>query len=183
MRPPSESEREFVAIELLRARGAGEMAHPGGTVLAHLRRVHTTLQRWGAGPTLGLAGLCHAWYGTDGFAETLGDVSHREELATAIGPDAERLVYLYAGCDRHFTYPRLSDRSGLFRDRFTGAEFSPTPSQRRDCAELTAANELDIMQTSAALRVQHGADLHALFTNWRKLLSDPAWLAVHTELT
>src|SRR5262245_36232371 len=88
------------AIALLTERGARELPHPGGTLLAHLRRVHDVLAGWGARPVLRLAGLCHAFYGTDGFATALGELSRRDELAAVIGEDAERLVYLYASCDR-----------------------------------------------------------------------------------
>src|SRR4029079_13032326 len=58
----------MIAIEeFLIARGAAELRHPGGTLLAHLRRTHDTLAGWGARPALRLAGLAHATYGTDGF--------------------------------------------------------------------------------------------------------------------
>lgn len=51
----------------LRELGAEDIPHPGGTLLAHLRRVRTRLASWDARPALQLAGLCHAFYGTDGF--------------------------------------------------------------------------------------------------------------------
>jgi hypothetical protein len=129
-----------------------------------------------------LAGLCHAYYGTDGFPAALGDTAHREELAAIIGEEAERLVYFYASCDRRFSYPHLGEPEGRFKDRFTGTVLiSPLPL-RRDFAELTAANELDIMQVNSGLRAQHGPGLLGLFTSWRKLLSDPAWQAVQITL-
>ncbi len=36
------------------------MAHPGGTLLEHLRRVAALLRSWGADPAVEVAGLCHA---------------------------------------------------------------------------------------------------------------------------
>jgi hypothetical protein len=93
------------AAELLASRGAAGIPHPGGTLLAHLERVHALLAQWGARPALRRAGLCHAFYGTDGFAVALGDPSRRDELASMVGEEAERLVYLYASCDRGFSYP------------------------------------------------------------------------------
>src|SRR6266536_5963922 len=94
--------------------------------------------------SLRLAGLCHAWYGTDGFQPALGDPHRREELAAITGAEAERLVYVYARCDRRFSYPHLAKRAGPFKDRFTGTVHRPPLRLRRDFAELTAANELDI---------------------------------------
>ncbi|MGH3256429.1 MAG: DUF6817 domain-containing protein [Streptosporangiaceae bacterium] len=169
-------------IESLASRGANEMPHRGGTLLAHLKRVHALLTQWGTTPVVQLAGLCHAYYGTDGFPTTLGDVAQREELAAIIGEEAERLVYFYASCDRRFSYPHLGEPEGPFKDRFTGTVTVPPLPLRRDFAELTAANELDIMQVNSGLRAQYGPGLLRLLTSWRKLLSDPAWRAVQMTL-
>jgi hypothetical protein len=166
----------------LASRGAAGIAHPGGTLLAHLERVGALLGRWGARPAVRSAGLCHAWYGTDGFDAVLGDPTFRNELAALIGGDAEQLVYFYASCDRRFSYPQLAQRAGLFRDRFTGATLCPAPAMRRDFAELTAANELDIAAINPHTRAKHGAQLLELFTAWKDLLSLPAWQAVQTSL-
>jgi hypothetical protein len=168
------------AAELLASRGAAEIPHPGGTLLAHLERVHALLAQWGARPALRLAGLCHAFYGTDGFAVALGDQARRDELAAIAGEEAERLVYLYASCDRGFSYPHLAAPAGPFKDRFTGTVLRPPLSLRRDFAELTLANELDIAAVNPDLRVHAGPALLRLFTSWRSLLSQPAWQSVQT---
>jgi hypothetical protein len=112
----------------------------------------------------------------------LGEPASRGELAGVIGEEAERLVYFYASCDRHFSYPHLAEPAGAFRDRFTGTVLSPPLAMRRDFAELTAANELDIAAVNPDLRAQHGRALLRLFTSWRSLLSDPAWHAVQTTI-
>ncbi len=167
----------------LAARGAARIPHPGGTLLAHLERVGTLLGQWGTRPAMRLAGLCHAWYGTDGFGTALGDPVHRDELAAIIGEEAEQLVYFYASCDRRFSYPHLAQPEGPFRDRFTGTLLRPPVALRRDFAELTAANELDIARVNPGLRAKYGAALLDLFTPWRDLLSNPAWQAVQATLT
>ncbi|MFE0461643.1 DUF6817 domain-containing protein [Kitasatospora sp. NPDC058965] len=163
------------ALELLRAAGAATMEHPGGTLLAHLRRVAALLADWGGRPALVCAGLCHACYGTDGFATALLPLDRRDELVRAIGADAEALVHFYASCDRRASYPALTADEPGFTDRFTGTRFRPTAQQLRDFAELTAANELDIAAVSPELRERYGPALLGLFTRWRPLLSDPAW--------
>lgn len=85
-------------------------------------------------------------------------------------------------CDRAFSYPHLADVQGPFKDRCTGTVSRPSWELRRDFAELTAANELDIVGVNPVLRVQLGPDLLALFTSWKPLLSDAAWQAVQANL-
>ncbi|MFJ9560210.1 DUF6817 domain-containing protein [Streptomyces fuscichromogenes] len=170
------------AVALLRTLGAAEIAHPGGTLLAHLQRVHDQLAAWGARPALRLAGLCHACYGTDGFPAALLPLDRRTELAALIGTEAEAIVYLYASCDRKATYPALANPEAAFHDRFTGGTRVPGLTLRRDFAELSAANELDLARIDPSFREQWGSALLALFTRLRPLLSRPARLTCHTVL-
>ncbi|RJL27273.1 hypothetical protein D5H75_25540 [Bailinhaonella thermotolerans] len=163
------------------ARGAEETPHPGGTLLGHLRRVAALLGRWGAPPAVRLAGLAHAWYGTDGFPVALGDPARRGELAEAAGEEAESLVYLYGACDRAFTYPRLTG-DGAVRDRFTGGVLRPGPRDLRALAEITVANELDLAAADPAFRAEHGPALRALFTSWARLLTPQARRAARDAL-
>jgi hypothetical protein len=184
IREPEQRQEPALAgvLAALASRGAATIAHPGGTLLAHLERVDALLGQWGARQVLRSAGLCHAWYGTDGFDPALGKPAVRGELAALIGVDAEQLVYFYASCDRRFTYPQLAHRAGLFRDRFSGTVLCPPLAMRRDFAELTAANELDIAGVNPRSRASYGAQLLDLFTSWRDLLSVPAWRAVQASL-
>jgi hypothetical protein len=166
------------ARELLVAKGARAIRHPGGTLLEHLLRVHALLEAWGARPALALAGLCHAYYGTDGFATALGGTGRRGELREVIGAEAEEIVYLYCGCDRAATYPTLDRPDGLFADRFAGTAHPISPERRRDFAELTVANELDVLGAVRDLDPAMATGLLDLFSSWRTLLTDPAAKAV-----
>ncbi|THA51391.1 DUF6817 domain-containing protein [Streptomyces sp. A1136] len=177
-RPPAVEQ----ALALLREFGAEDIAHPGGTLLAHLHRVQARLAAWNARPVLRLAGLCHAFYGTDGFPTPLLPPDRREDLAAVIGDEAEAIVYLYASCDRKATYPLLGRPDAVFHDRFTGRAVDPGPQPRRDFAELSAANELDIAHFDAAFRARWGSDLLGLFTRLRDLLSAEAWRDCRTVL-
>ncbi|MET9959981.1 DUF6817 domain-containing protein [Streptomyces sp. NPDC006326] len=170
------------AVALLKELGAESIAHPGGTLLAHLLRVQARLARWQARPALQLAGLCHAFYGTDGFPTVLLPPDRREDLATVIGAEAEAIVYLYASCDRKATYPALDQAAAAFHDRFTGRSGVPAPQGRRDFAELSAANELDLAHIDPVFRATWGRDLLALFTRCRDLLSPHARLDCRTVL-
>ncbi|MFF4364663.1 DUF6817 domain-containing protein [Streptomyces sp. NPDC001594] len=165
------------AITLLKELGAETAKHSGGTLLTHLLRVEAMLAEWGARPALQTAALCHAFYGTDGLPLVLLELSERDRLAAAIGREAEELVYFYASCDRKASYPSLAAPEGepvTFRDRFTGEEFTPSLRQRRDFAELTVANELDLAKVNESFRERNGAGLLQLFTRWAPLLSEAA---------
>ncbi|WP_191971592.1 DUF6817 domain-containing protein [Streptomyces luteolifulvus] len=163
------------AHALLRESGADAVPHPGGTLLAHLDRVRARLEDWRTRPALQLAGLCHAFYGTDGFPTALLPLDRRAHLAAVIGAEAEAIVYFYASCDRGRSHPSLATPGSAFHDRFTDRAHIPDLRPRQDFAELTAANELDLARRDPAFRDRWGPDLLALFTRFRPLLSEPAW--------
>lgn len=169
--------RRAAAEKLLRARGAEHIAHPGGTLLEHLDRVAALLAQWGALVPVQLAGLCHAAYGTDGFATALLRLDERTLLAKTIGSEAEQLVYLYASCDREQLYPQLAGPAVDFTDRFTGTRHVPPTPALRAFVEITAANELDVVRYNRKLADQHGAGLAALFAGAGRHLSEQAKLA------
>jgi len=164
--------------EFLLERGAGRLQHPGGTLYAHVSRVAALLVEWGAAEEVQIAGLCHACYGTDGYAPVLLSLAERPVLAELIGPPAESLVYLYASCDRSALYPALGAPEPVsFRDRFTGTTSTLSERDVRAFLELTVANELDVIRHSQAMAAEHGPALHRLFTAARLRLSQAAWHA------
>jgi hypothetical protein len=161
--------------DFLLDRGAGQLAHPGGTLHEHLVRVAELLADWGADEALQAAGLCHACYGTDGYPPTLLALSERPVLAALIGARAESLVYLYGSCDRDAVYRALGTAGPVsFRDRFTSRMHTPPEPDVRAFTELTAANELDIIRHNPATAAQYGAALRQLFTRARPRLTDAA---------
>jgi hypothetical protein len=143
--------------------------------MAHLRRTADLLGAWWAPEWLLLAGLCHAAYGTDGYDHPLLDVAARSELADLIGPGAEEIVYLYASCDRRYTYPRLAEGHGRFRDRFTGQIYHPSRERQHAFMELSFANELDIVAHSASFARQTWHQVAAIFVRCQALVSPAAW--------
>lgn len=177
------SDNRSAVEQFLADRGAADMPHPGGTLLEHLIRVSRQLADWGAAPEVQVAGLCHATYGTDGFAPSLLELADRAVLVDLIGERAEALVYLYASCDRAATYPRL--RNGerpVFRDRFTAADFQPDDEDLRVFLEITTANELDVFAHNADLASRYGPAMYRLLEPVRTLLSESAWKAVQRDL-
>ena len=164
--------------EFLLERGAARLPHPGGTLYEHVSRVAELLADWGADGELRIAGLCHACYGTDGYGPALLSLAERPVLRDLIGARAESLVYLYASCDRAAVYPVLRGQDPVpFRDRFSGATRTPPEREIRAFLELTAANELDVIQHSPAMAAEHGPALLWLFATARQRLSAAAWRA------
>jgi hypothetical protein len=164
-------------LRFLEARGASSIPHPGGTLLAHLRRTARRLESWGADDDLQTLALAHATFGTDGFGVQLLDVGRRSELAALVGSAVEAQVYLYASCARQVTYPRLGDRPVVrFTDRFTGQEREIPAGELRSFAELTAANELDVVLHAADRIPGQAGWLLSLLERMSDLLSPAAWL-------
>jgi hypothetical protein len=133
------------ALDFLLSRSTAITPHLNGTLLDHLLATEELLATWGSPEDLSLAGLCHAAYGTDGFAPFLLPLEDRATLAAVVGPEVEDIVYLYASCDRAVVYPQLAgDGPVQFRDRFRGACFEPSEAALTTFVDLTLANELEI---------------------------------------
>ena len=163
-------------IDLLVSRGAPAIDHPGGDLLTHLVRTSESLRSWGAPPELVVAGLTHAAYGTDGFDVALFSLTERGIVAAAIGARAEAIVYRYASCDRAFAYPQIGRRTGVaFRDRFTMTVEHVPHDDVRAFAELTLANELDLVRHSESFRRTYGPALRSLFARWKCVVHESAY--------
>jgi hypothetical protein len=134
------------ALDLLRRQGAADIEHLGSDLLTHLLGTEAILRAWRADEDVVLAGLCHAAYGTDGFAPHLLELGERGRLADAIGAAAEAAVYRYASCDRGVVYPQLGQATVDFADRFRGTSDCLGTQALRSFALVTAANETDLVR-------------------------------------
>lgn len=167
----------------LRERGAADLAHPGGDLLSHLERTAERLRSWGAAPELVTAGQWHAAYATEGFPTALFQLHERPVVAATIGEHAEAIVYRYCSCDRRFVYGRIGGSKPVeFLDRFTGMLEAVDEPGDRAFAELTVANELDVMVHSDSFRRERGPQLIARFETWSAVLSPAACDAVRDIL-
>ena len=156
----------------LREHGAETIEHPGGTLYAHLLRVHDRLRADGADPDTALAGLAHAVYGTDGFPVALLPRSDRSVIRDLVGEPAELLIYRYGSCDRGLTWRTLAD-TGQVWDRFTGTAAVLAPDELRPFADLSIVNELDVVEHSAAIAEAYGDYFRDLFEAWAPIASGP----------
>ena len=77
------------------------LAHNGEEAFDnHLVGVQSVLRSWGASTTLTHAALFHSIYGTEGFQGFKLPLSSRGEIADLIGPEAERLAWIFCMVDR-----------------------------------------------------------------------------------
>lgn len=165
----------------LRARGADEIEHAGGTLYAHLRRVRDRLLGHGAEEPVQLAALTHAAYGTDGFPTSLLDVADRAVLRALIGEPAELLVYRYGGCDRGRTWRALPTARVVW-SRFDGHCAALSPAELRGFVDLSIVNELDVYEHSAEIAAKAGDYFRSLFPTWTPLASPPVAADARTVL-
>jgi pimeloyl-ACP methyl ester carboxylesterase len=165
---------------LLAATAAASSEHPGGTLLDHLHRTADTLEAWGAPSWVADAGRLHAAYGTDGFPAGLPGAP-RSALIAAAGSRAERLVALYCACDRGASYPTFLSSGPAIVDRRSGERIAISPDELGAFAELTVANELDVVERSPEIAAVHGAELAALFASWRPLVRPPVRRAIEAS--
>ena len=177
--PDLGTERPIVGeiLAFLKSRSAEKLEHVHGNLVEHLDGTYALLRDWGNHADVCHAGLCHAVYGTDGFATALLDVnSDREDLVRLIGGRAEALVYFYASCDRAHVYPQIGVSTSVrFRDRFNGTSFVPDESLFASFMELTFANELDILGKDHRLVEQTRPHFGPLFSRSRALVSRQAF--------
>jgi hypothetical protein len=177
----STSSRERNMRDWLRRHGAETIEHPGGTLYAHLSRVHDRLGRLGQNDDTCLAGLAHAAYGTDGFDIVLLDRQDRGTLREIIGEQAEDLVHRYGGCDRSRTWARLAD-AGVVYNRFTDQTESLDPAQSRSFVDLSIVNELDVMELAPSILEEHGEYFRRLFASWAAIASPQVIVDVRSVL-
>ena len=161
--------------------GAHELKHLNGDLAQHLKGTYELLREWGNSEPVCLAGLFHAVYGTAGFPAALLSLDKRSDIAAAIGDEAEELVYLYAACDRDYTYSKLtSNEEPIYRNRFTQESSSLPRLLLASFCELTLANELEIVLQSYQAREDCRAFFVPLFASFKGLVSPPAFEAYLT---
>ena len=100
-------------------------------------------------------------------------LSQRDSLREQIGEQAEAIVYAYGACDR--AHARSHDSE--FRDRFSGEYWVGSALMRRQLAELSVANELDLAE-QGALAGEELTAVQAYIARAAPRLSQAAWSAL-----
>lgn len=131
-------------VRFLEAHGAATLAHTDAGLLSHLRGVHALLAAWGARPAVCDAGLFHSVYGTESAGAAALPLALRDEVRGRIGPEAERLAWLFGVLAKASLYANLG-RPGppWVEDRVTGARIDLDGADLADLCDLTVANWLE----------------------------------------
>jgi hypothetical protein len=162
-------------FRILTALGAGDFRHLDGSLIDHLISTRDILKSWSGSESLLDAGLYHAAYGTAGFSENLVNTDHRKKIVSVIGEQAEEIVYQYCACDRDYFWPKLGNENNpIFRNRFTGQNYTLPLDMLRNFCELTAANEIEVAINNPKFVAEHGTFLNKLFISMEEYLSIPA---------
>jgi hypothetical protein len=140
------------ALALLDEIGAEDVAHPRGTLADHLHGTYDILRRWGCPPDVYRAGLYHSVYGTDVFQTVTLAPDARDKVTAAIGPEAERLAYLYCALVRDSLYENLTSGGPPYRlrDRSDGSSIEITRDEYASLVTIDLANRLEQLPHSRA---------------------------------
>lgn len=165
------SEQHAAAVDFLKSHNADRIDHSEGNLLAHFEGTARLLEEWGNSAELCLAGLCHAVYGTEGFQQSILEVSERDVLREIIGEAAEASVYFYGSAERNSFCPSITRSQVNFRDRFTGVAFEPDETMLRHCLELMLANDVEIASRMEQFRTYTRPYNSELFIRCRDYVS------------
>jgi hypothetical protein len=125
-------------LDLLRGLGFANLEHDSHVpFLSHLMGTRRLLASWGERPALCDAGLFHSVYGTEYFVPER--VADRGDVVAIIGPEAERIAWLWCAITRNTIDPE--HRTVELRDDRTVEPL--TPAEVYDLATLWAADTVE----------------------------------------
>lgn len=130
-------------VALLEELGAHVTSHSRRTLMAHLRGTRDLLEEWGNPPAICAAGLFHSIYGTYAFDKQSADLSMREKIRDAIGPEAELLVFVFCVTDRRCFYEHLGASEFLIRDIVNDSDLALDRQSLAALIEIEVANVVD----------------------------------------
>lgn len=170
-------------LEVLRAWGADETDHSGRTLLDHLVGTADLLHAWGNPEPLCHVGLFHSVYGTRSFQIQTVPLERRAEVAALVGPEVERLAFLFCVLDRRGLREAPDGADVILRDHATGAPRPVTAAELHQLLEVEVANVLDQLgprSEATASRERYMEDFDAAV---RARVSPGAAAALQTWLT
>jgi hypothetical protein len=131
-------------LERLRRFQIYALPHCNSTLIEHLRGTHRILAAWGSPEYLRLAGLCHSIYGTESFVRQPASLADRNYVQSVIGPEAERVAYLFCAHEKESLWENLPRDGGYsIRDRFLAEPVALAEKEIADLVTVTLANWLE----------------------------------------
>ena len=162
-------------IALLEELGAHVTSHSRRTLLVHLQGTHDLLEEWGNPPAVCLAGLFHSIYGTYIFDKQSADMSMRARIRDAIGPDAERLVYVFCVTDRRCFYEHLGESRFYLRDIVHDCDLELDRDALAALIEIEVADVVDQVPYRSKKKALRAAECYAdAFARSREHISPSA---------
>ena len=136
-----------------------DVKHSGRSFLEHLKGVYEILKAQAAPDYVCKAGLFHSIYGTNVFRHASVELESRPAVVDAIGPEAERLAYIFCSCDRPRALVRAANKGPPYQliNRRDGSVISLSTLDMTDLlnieiANLMEQNSLSLGSVVAALR-------------------------------
>jgi hypothetical protein len=143
------------------------VAHSGSSLWDHLLGTFEILCAWGVTPDVSLAGLVHSIYATQYFRMAVVRPERRGQVARAIGPDAERLAFLFCAVDRqeirNAAARRRSTVGVQLRAHQNGRALRVSSSTVRRLRLIDLANEIEQRQRNGGPPTGWFAELCAAF--------------------
>jgi hypothetical protein len=143
-------------LRFLRDCGAGQVAHSGITLIAHLVATSRLMRSWGAPPFACDAALFHSVYGSLGGSQLMRSVS-RSDIRKLIGSRAERLVFLYSRADverlLECPSPPMPAEPQAATENRRGEPMELEEHDTRWLIHMIVANEIEQSERGEGLRV------------------------------
>ncbi len=159
---------------LLAQAGAWDVHHSDGKLAEHLEGTYALLKRWGCPADLCLAGLFHSIYGTEEFLPGTEGRITREAVRHALGPDAERLVYLFSVCRRESLYAHVPPPAHCQLESHQDASSIPVSAEEvGQLLTLDLANSLEQLPRVEVSETRRAAE-RAIYERGAALLPERA---------
>lgn len=130
-------------LDALNRWGTDQTGHSDGSLLDHLTGTADRLRAWGNPPVICHAGLFHSIYGTQSFKIQTVPLDRRAEVAALIGPEAERLAYLFCVSRRRELWTGPPGEDLQIHDHADGAPRPVSAAEVLQLLEVEVANLLD----------------------------------------
>lgn len=152
--------------------GAGDFEQADAELIAHLEGTCCLLKEWHAPVELQHAGLYHVAYGTSLTADSLFEISQRQEVVAVIGEKPENIVYHYFACQKTAFFSQFGKiKQPKFYDRLTNKPSDISLELLTQLCELIAAKEIDLAIYNPEYAAKHAKRLIEFFSRMQEFLS------------
>jgi hypothetical protein len=122
-----------------------DIKHSGRTFYDHLKGTYDLLTQRHAPDYVCIAGLFHSIYGTNAFQRQSVLLSERDKIIEVIGPQAERLAFIFCCCDRPRVFVNAVRKGPPYQivNRHDGSLMPLSVTDMSDLLDIEVANLVD----------------------------------------